>query len=104
MGVTIAPGLRFRIACRMALNNDVSMRLMPTSGATVIDSTVTLGSLMRAFMSEINSSALVPGSSRQSSVASLVDGMTLGRGGEPTPAVNEVSDTVLRWMAELNLF
>src|ERR1700741_1419779 len=103
MGVTIAPGLRFRIAERMAANSGVSLRLMPTSGATVMISTVTRGSLIRAFISEINSSALVPGSSRQSSVASLADGMTLGRGGDPTPAVREVREMVLRWIAELNL-
>ena len=55
----------------------------------------TRGSLIRAFISEMNSSELAPGSRRQSRVASLEEGITLILGGEPTPADNVVSETVL---------
>ena len=40
-----------------------------------------------------------PGRTRQSSVASLVEGMTFTCTGDPTPAVSVVSEIVLRWMA-----
>src|SRR5437588_3263652 len=67
-------------------------------------STVTLGSLIRALISDKNSSALTPGNNRQSSVASLVEGITFTFGGEPTPAASVVNEIVLRWIAEVNLF
>src|SRR5690349_9764377 len=88
----------------MVANRGVLLELMATSGAALIISTVTRGSLMRAFMSEMNSSALVPGRRRQSRDASAVDGITLDLGGEPTPDVRVVSEMVFRWIAEVNLF
>src|SRR5216117_1635657 len=100
IGVTIAPGWYFRIAARMARNSGVSMGLMATSGAVLMISIETRGSLIRAFISEINSSELTPGSSRQSRLASAVEGITLALGGEPTPDVRVVSEIVLRWIAE----
>src|SRR5579864_3832383 len=86
IGVTTASGCRFKIAARIALYKGVSVLLTPGSGAMLTISTVTLGSLIRAFMSEMNSSVLVPGSTRQSNPASLVDGITFTLGGDPTPA------------------
>src|SRR5699024_3231530 len=62
------------------------------------------GSLILAFISLMNSGAFTPGSSRQSSVASLVEGITLTLGGDPTPAASVVSEAVLPRKASVYLF
>src|SRR5579885_297903 len=103
MGVTMASGWVLRMALRMASNRVVRLLLTPGSSGWLMSSTETRGSLMRAFISEMNSAALTPGSRRQSRVASLVDGITLTLGGEPPPAVSVVSEMVLAWSASVYL-
>src|SRR5437870_4515253 len=103
MGVTIAPGLFFTIALRIASNKVVRLLLAPGSSAGLISSIDTRGSLMRAFISETNSSALTPGNRRQSMVASAVEGITFTFAGDPTPELNVVSEAVLTWMASVYL-
>src|SRR2546425_8482382 len=92
------------MARRIASNRGVRLLLAPGSSGLLASSIEMRGSLMRAFISDTNSSLLTPGRRRQSSVASLEDGMTLILGGEPTPAESVVSETVLAWMAAVYLF
>src|SRR6185437_15477024 len=69
-----------------------------------ICSIVIWGSLIRAFISDKNSSAFWPGSRRQSSVASATEGITFAFGGLPSPLRSEVKEIVFPWIAFMNLF
>src|SRR4026209_42830 len=61
------------------------------------------GSPRRRRISSSHSSFEVPGSTRQSIVASAIDGMTLTFGGSPTPERRLVTEIVECWIALLNL-
>src|SRR3954471_9849870 len=63
-----------------------------------------VGSASRRLTSAIHCAAVIPGSTRQSIVASATDGMTLTFGGSPTPDRRLVSEIVECWIALLNLF
>ena len=104
VGVTIASGWRFMMACSRLRYSGVSCDVTTGSSDSLMTSIFSDGSPRRRCTSAIHCSRVVPGRTRQSSPASATDGITLIFGGSPTPDRIQVTEIVDRRMALVNLF
>src|SRR5258708_5034297 len=82
----------------------VSSGLTTGSSPALITSIVIVGWAGRGVIPASHWSAVVPGKTRQSIVASAIEGITFTLGGSPTPDRRLVREIVECWIALLNLF